>query len=204
MKVSEARINVGGLSKASKMPARSYGLPAQACKVGGQLRAVKGSTCENCYAYDRGMYGFPVVKAAQARRLATLTRDDWAASMARAINNDKYFRCHDSGDIQSLDHFAKIVEVARLTPDCLHWLPTREAAVVASYTGPLPDNLIVRVSAAMIDGPAPKRFAHTSTVHSKTIPVNSHTCPAPQQDNTCGDCRACWSKDVKNVSYHEH
>jgi hypothetical protein len=116
MKVSEARINVGGLSKASKMPARSYGLPAQACKIGGTLRAVKGSTCENCYAYDRGMYVMPVVKSAQARRLATITRDDWAASMARAINKDKYFRWHDSGDIQSGEHFAKIVEVARATP----------------------------------------------------------------------------------------
>jgi len=157
MKVSEARENVGGLSNPSKMPSKSYGLPAQACKVGGQLRAVKGSTCENCYAYDRGMYGFPVVKNAQARRLATITREDWAPSMARAINKDKYFRWHDSGDIQNGEHFAKIVEVARATPDCLHWLPTREAQTVAAYTGTLPDNLIVRVSAAMVDGPKPKR-----------------------------------------------
>ena len=204
MKVSEARQNVGGLSNPSKMPSKSYGLPAQACKVGGQLRNVKGSTCESCYAYDRGMYVMPVVKAAQARRLATITRDDWAASMARSINKDRYFRWHDSGDVQSGEHFAKIVEVARLTPNTLHWLPTREAAIVAAYTGDIPGNLIVRVSAAMIDGPAPKRFAHTSTVHSKTIPVNSHVCPAPQQGNTCGDCRACWSKEVKNVSYHQH
>jgi hypothetical protein len=204
MKVSEARENVGGLSNPSKMPSKSYGLPAQACKIGGKLRTVKGSTCENCYAYDRGMYVFPVVKAAQARRLATITRDDWVESMVRAIHNDNYFRWHDSGDIQSLDHFAKIVEVARLTPHCLHWLPTREAAIVTAYTGTLPDNLIVRVSAAMIDGPAPKRFRNTSTVHSKAIPVNSHVCPAPQQDNECKDCRACWSKDVKNVSYHAH
>jgi hypothetical protein len=116
MRVSEARENVGRLSNPSKMPSKSYGLPAQACKVGGKLRAVKGSTCENCYAYDRGMYGFPVVKKAQARRLATITREDWAPSMARAINKDKYFRWHDSGDIQNVEHFAKIVEVARATP----------------------------------------------------------------------------------------
>ena len=131
MKVSEARENVGGLSDPSKIPSKSYGLPAQACKVGGQLRNVKGSTCENCYAYDRGMYVLPVVKKAQARRLEKITREDWAPSMARAINKDKYFRWHDSGDIQDADHFAKIVEVARATPDCLHWLPTREAQIVA-------------------------------------------------------------------------
>ncbi len=204
MKVSEARENVGGLSDPSKIPSKSYGLPAQACKVGGQLRNVKGSTCENCYAYDRGMYVMPVVKKAQARRLEKITREDWAPSMARAINKDKYFRWHDSGDIQNLEHFAKIVEVARATPNCLHWLPTREAQIIASYDGDLPDNLIVRVSAAMVDGPRPKRFRNTSTVHARTIPTNSHICPAPKQDNKCQDCRACWDKDVANISYHQH
>jgi hypothetical protein len=42
MRVSEARENVGRLSNPSKMPSKSYGLPAQACKVGGKLRASKG------------------------------------------------------------------------------------------------------------------------------------------------------------------
>jgi hypothetical protein len=36
--------------------------------------------------------------------------------MVRAINKDKYFRWHDSGDVQSAEHFAKIVEVARHPP----------------------------------------------------------------------------------------
>ena len=204
MKVSEARELVGGLSNASKMNCKSYGLPAQACKVGGKLRKVKGSTCEKCYAYDRGMYVMPMVKAAQARRLAAITSPDWATNMARSINKAKYFRWHDSGDIQSSEHFQKIVEVAEATPNTMHWLPTREAQIVASYTGELPDNLVVRVSAAMVDGPPPKRFANTSTVHNKTIPVNSHTCPAPQQENKCLECRACWDKAVSNISYHQH
>ena len=204
MKVSEARELVGGLSNASKMPSKSYGLPAQACNVGGKLRKVKGSTCEHCYAYDRGMYVMPVVKAAQARRLATINDDDWTANMARSINKDKLFRWHDSGDIQSAEHYQKIIDVAKLTPDCDHWLPTREAQVVASYKGKLPENLIVRVSAPMVDGPAPKRFSHTSTVHANTIPVNSHVCPAPTQGNECKDCRACWDKSIPNISYHAH
>ena len=83
MKVSEARKLIGGLSNASKMPSKSYGLPAQACNVGGKLRKVKGSTCEKCYAYDRGMYVMPVVKTAQARRLATIKDKNWSANMAR-------------------------------------------------------------------------------------------------------------------------
>ena len=204
MKVSDAQKNVGGLSNPSKMPCKSYGLPAQACKVGGKLRKVTGSTCEHCYAYDRGMYVMPVVKQAQARRLESIKRADWVESMTTAINKTKYFRWHDSGDLQSASHFDKIVQVARNTPATIHWLPTREAQIVANYAGKIPSNLIVRVSAAMIDGARPKRFTHTSTVHDKTIPLNSHICPAPLQNNECRDCRACWDPAIKNVSYHNH
>lgn len=204
MKVSDAQKNVGGLSNPSKMPCKSYGLPAQACKVGSKLRQVEGSTCEHCYAYDRGRYVTPVVKNAQARRLQSIERDDWAESMVTAINKNARFRWHDSGDIQSPEHLAKIVEVCERTPKTIHWLPTREAKVVASHAGKIPDNLVIRVSAAMIDGPPPKRFTHTSTVHDKTIPINSHTCPAPLQNGECGDCRACWNPGVQNISYHQH
>ena len=204
MKVSDAQKNVGGLSNPSKMPCKSYGLPAQACNVGGKLRKITGSTCEHCYAYDRGMYVMPVVKQAQARRLESIKRADWVESMTTAINKTKYFRWHDSGDLQSASHFDKIVQVARNTLATLYWLPTRETQIVASYAGKIPSNLIVRVSAAMIDGARPKRFAHTSTVHDKTIPVDSHICPAPLQNNECRDCRACWDPAIKNVSYHNH
>ena len=39
----------------------------------------------------------------------------------------KYFRWHDSGDVQDLDHLRRIYEVCKLTPDVQHWMPTREA-----------------------------------------------------------------------------
>ena len=29
-------------------------------------------------------------------------------------------------------------------------------------------------------------------------------CPAYKQDGECGSCRACWSREVKQVSYKEH
>jgi len=50
MKSSEAWNIVGGLSKPSKMPGWSIGLPAKECKTGGKLQAVKGSVCFDCYA----------------------------------------------------------------------------------------------------------------------------------------------------------
>jgi hypothetical protein len=54
----------------------------------------------------------------------------------------------------------------------------------------------------MIDG-KPPNFEYTSTVHHKQKPIG-HDCPSRFQDNKCLACRACWSKEIKNVSYHKH
>ena len=46
MQTKEALKIIGGsLSKPSKMPGWSIGLPAKECKTGGKLQAVKGSVC---------------------------------------------------------------------------------------------------------------------------------------------------------------
>jgi hypothetical protein len=71
MKTDEAWKLVGGLSKPSKMPGWSIGLPAKECKTGGKLQAVPGSVCFDCYAL-KGCYVFKVVQDAQYRRLRAL------------------------------------------------------------------------------------------------------------------------------------
>ncbi len=202
-KLTDARDAVGGFSNPSKMPCKAYSIPAEECHTGSVLREVVGSTCEDCYAC-KGMYVFPNVQKALRRRFDALSHPDWVDNMVVGINKAEYFRWHDSGDIQGVEHLANIVEVARRTPDTKHWLPTREAKYVSQYRGDVPDNLIVRVSAAMVDGTPPKRFDLTSTVHKDRIPTNSFVCPAPKQDNKCGECRACWDKAVPNVSYTHH
>ena len=74
MKTKEALKIIGGsLSKPSKMPGWSIGLPAKECKTGGKLQAVKGSVCYDCYAL-KGCYVFKVVQDAQYRRLAAIKR----------------------------------------------------------------------------------------------------------------------------------
>ena len=116
-----------------------------------------------------------------------------------------FHRWHDSGDIQSQDHLAKICAVARGTPWLQHWLPTREAKMVTDYVkagNAIPANLTIRLSATMVDGAAPKACSLTSTVHDRSA-GEGHRCPAPAQGNKCGECRMCWS-DVANVSYHIH
>ena len=63
MKTDEAWTIVGGLSKPSKMPGWSIGLPAKECKTGAKLRKVKDSVCYDCYAL-KGCYVFKVVQEA--------------------------------------------------------------------------------------------------------------------------------------------
>jgi hypothetical protein len=200
MKTNEALNLVGGLSKPSKMPGWAYGIPAKECKTGAKLQQVKGSTCYNCYAL-KGCYMFPVVQAAQYKRLNSINHPAWIKAMAMLINSKKtkFFRWHDSGDVQSVKHLAKIFEVCRRSPDVQHWMPTREAWV-KPYLSRAPKNLVIRFSMPMVDQEAATNWPHTSTVVSGP----GRTCPAPEQDNACGSCRACWDPSVRNVAYGKH
>ena len=201
MNTTEALKLVGGLSKPSKMPGWAYGLPADECKTGGKLKLIPNSVCSGCYA-DKGCYVFPVVQAAQYRRLAAIRNPYWVEAMATLINSkkSKYFRWHDSGDVQSPAHLLKIFEVCKLTPETSHWLPTREAWT-ADYLEQVPGNLTLRFSMPMVDQDAAGSWPNTSTVTTSTA---ARTCPAPTQDNECKDCRACWNPEVKNVAYGQH
>ena len=199
MNIKEAIKLVGGLSKPSKMPGWSYGLPAKECKTGSRLRKIPGSTCYNCYAL-KGFYVFPVVKEAQYRRLQATKGPQWVQAMAAAVNSKKstWFRWHDSGDVQDLDHLNKIFEVCRLTPGKRHWLPTREAWI-RDHVKRFPKNLIVRLSMPMVDQTPAGSWSNTSTVVTAGA-----SCPAPLQGGKCNDCRNCWNKKISNISYGKH
>ena len=199
MKTSEALQIIGGLSNTKKMDCFSYGLPALECKTGSKLRKIPGSTCYNCYAL-KGCYVFPVVKEAQYRRLQATKGPQWVQAMAAAINSKRsdWFRWHDSGDVQDLDHLNKIFEVCRLTPGKRHWLPTREAWI-RDHAKRFPKNLIVRLSMPMVDQTPAGSWSNTSTVVTAGA-----SCPAPLQGGKCNDCRNCWNKKISNVSYGKH
>ena len=195
----EARIITGGLSKPNKMPGPSINLPAVACITGAKLVKVKGSTCSGCYAL-KGRYRFKPTKIAMARRLAALQDSRWVRAMVTLMEGRKYFRWHDSGDIQSSWHLARILEVCKQTPDTKHWLPTREARLLALMDPDIiPTNLIIRLSATKVNGAASRSWPWTSTVSTTT-----KTCPAPDQGGKCLDCRSCWSRDIKNITYAKH
>lgn len=201
MKAKELKEITGGLSKPSKMPGFSYNLPASKCITGSKLVNVKNSVCSGCYAL-KGRYRFSNVKNAMQRRLDSIDHPLWIQAMAASIIETKteFFRWHDSGDLQSLDHLKKIFQVCELTPGIKHWLPTREASIIGCITpDQVPKNLIIRLSAHKVDGKAATFWPWTSTVVT-----SEKTCPAAEQGNKCLSCRACWNRDVKNVAYGKH
>ena len=197
----EATKITGGLSAPGKMPEGSYNLPAANCLTGSILRLVKDTPCHGCYAF-KGRYNFPNVKDALTRRLESLTHPQWIEAMAVLIKGKKHFRWHDSGDLQGAWHLKNIFEVCKLTLPTQHWLPTQERKFLPLNTDSIPKNLLIRLSNAKNDTKPGRAWDHWSTV--VTTPRAGHVCPAPDQGNVCGSCRACWSKDVKEVQYRIH
>lgn len=201
----------GTLTSTSKMPCKSYSLPTEACITGFKMAQIEGSICNSCYA-NKGFYRVyeATIKPAQFARLDSINDPLWVSGMVALIGNDQYFRFHDSGDLQSLEHLEKIAEVAQLTPNTKHWLPTREYSIVKEYIskhGSIPKNLFIRLSAMYPDKPViiPKSLQGienitASNVHTET-PIGN-ACNAPKQGGACLDCRMCWSNDV--VSYAMH
>jgi len=204
--IKQATAIVQGLTKTDKMPSFSYSIPAKECKKGAKLRKIKNSVCSTCYALKGNYTRYPKIMETQYKRLNSIMHLDWVNAMIFLINNKKQiketgvFRWHDSGDIQSREHLAKIILVAKETPNVKHWLPTKESRLIREMAEFIPSNLIIRLSGSMIDGNAPK-YANTSTV---TTNKDNATCRAFENDGKCGDCRKCWDKQIKNISYYKH
>ena len=205
--LKQARRDKKLLSNVSKMPGYSISRSAWLCNVGGRLAEIEGSTCAGCYA-RKGMYHMPNVKAKMIEREAFFNAPDFVPRMVNVLNivRSEWFRWFDSGDVADVGMALNIIDVCRQTPNKRHWIPSREFKVWtrALQIDRLPENAVLRMSAHMVDGPRPKAWPTTSTVHTgiKTLPGT--ICPAPEQQGKCGECRACWSLDVPNVSYHIH
>lgn len=219
MKVKEMIQAIGSdvSTSNSKMPGAAYGISTASCNTGGKLREVEGSVCYKCYACKFEKMRPSVHMGYTKRMNATLeaTRDlikrgEWieaitARIVTKCAKTVPFMRWHDSGDLLNFEHLLNIVEVCKRTPDIQHWIPTKEKAIVKRYLrerGRFPSNLAVRVSGAMVDGTAPN-MPLTSTVHKDGESLG-HECPAYKQGGQCGECRACWSQDVANVSYPLH
>ena len=199
MKVNEAKKITEGFTRTSKMPGLSYSLPAWECKTGCKLRKIPGSVCASCYALKGNYTRYPAIKRAQYRRLEAMKSPLWVDAMVTVIKRQKWFRWHDAGDVQDLQHLNNIFKICKATPDTRHWLPTREAWI-KDHLASKPDNLVIRFSPPMVNQRAPESWPNSSMVIDKGF----YTCPAPSQGGKCGSCRQCWDGDVKVVSYGKH
>ena len=211
MKVKEIEKKIGTLSNPSKMPAFGWGISAKHCKTGSKLAKIKGTICHSCYAL-KGRYVFKNVFNAHEVRRKAIEMNEWVDYMVELLtlkykNLDKsrlFHRWFDSGDIQSYSHLMKIFEVCELTPHINYWLATREYSIIDKIDEKdVPKNLCLRVSAIKVDSPPPKFWKWTSGVHKDKKAIG-RDCPAYKQNGECGTCRACWSREVKQVSYKEH
>ena len=211
MKLKDIEKKIGTLSNPAKMPSYAWGIPTEYCKTGSKLAKIDGTICNKCYA-DKGCYVFPLVRAMYEKRYQAIALPEWIDYMAEMLTlkyknltkSRRYHRWFDSGDVQSYEHLMKIFEVCELTPHIKYWLATREYQIIDKIKEEdVPKNLCLRVSATKVDGALPKFWKWTSGVH-KDKRHKGKECRAYTTNNNCGDCRACWSRSVKQVSYEEH
>lgn len=198
------------ISKTSKLDGvRSWSLQARETCPG----AIDQSTgelvpaCAGCYAVG-GNYRFANVKTPREQNREDWKRDEWVNDMIRALDNDRYFRWFDSGDVYDVRLAKKIYLVMLNTPHVKHWLPTRmhkfaKFKGILAAMAALP-NVMVRPSSDSVTGefdPA----VHGSTIVPDTAPREGVAlCHAATNAGKCGPCRACYSKDVPVIGYLAH
>jgi len=208
------------LSNPSKMPGKSFGLPARL-----SCPRANGSICDNCYA-DNGAYKWRSTKFAQMTRfkwtIESMRTPDgrraWVYHMICAISGETYFRIHDSGDFFNVEYAKCWLEVIRALPGTKFWAPTRAWQLpngvlpvfdplmgVLRQIAALP-NVTVRPSALDFgDLPPVIQGLHAGSSAAMSDASQAYQCPArAKYDNTCGPCRHCWEEKSTPVNYAAH
>ena len=195
-------------SKASKMPCRSWSLEAKAtCPGAFDKSGELVPACQGCYA-TTGNYRFPNVLAPRLHNREDWKSGDWVDTMVKALDNDRYFRWFDSGDVYHPELARKILAVMKATPWVKHWLPTRsyKLAKIRPILEEMKelDNVSVRYSSDSVRG-------EFDDIHGSTIVGEDQldldgitVCHAFENAGKCGDCRACWDKSVSTIAYVQH
>jgi hypothetical protein len=201
------------ISNASKMPCKSWSLPAwESCPSARKSDGKPVDACNYCYALT-GAYRFPATIASRKHNMEDWKCDDWVSVMVKKIGKAKYFRWFDSGDCYDTKLAYKIYTVMGLTPNCSHWLPTRmykdsKFADVFRRMNEL-ENTVVRYSSDSINGAiVMSNSAPTSTIIQSADEFKpskgESLCRAFTRKGKCASCRACWSKSVKVIKYALH
>jgi hypothetical protein len=166
------------------------------------------AACSGCYA-TTGNYRFTNVKAPRAHNRTDWQHADWVEAMVSALQNDRFFRWFDSGDMYALGLAEKILAVMQATPWVSHWLPTRmhkfaKFGPVLAQMMALP-NVMVRPSSDAVDGTyVPGVHGSTIVPSPEALPDGVKLCGAYAHAGKCNGCRACYSKAVPVIAYPAH
>ena len=206
------------LSKASKMPCKSFSLPVndKVCKGRYQDSGELKGVCKACYA-TKGYYRMPNVQKVREENYTASLHPTFASQMIRILSKEKskYFRWFDSGDIYSQSFLEKVLQICIETPDIKHWIPTKSRELFSQDTWArlesLP-NVKVRYSSPDINWETAEDIqGYDSIVITRDISLQASfqekrlfTCPSSTQGNKCGPCRACWSKRIEVIEYIKH
>lgn len=164
--------------------------------------------CKGCYA-TTGNYNYPNVKAPRAHNKEDWQRLEWVDDMVQALEDSRYFRWFDSGDIYSLGLAEKILEVMIRTPWCKHWLPTRmhkfpKFKKVLQDMQNL-DNVMVRFSSDSVIGQFIEGLHGSVIIPTVDNATDKMTiCKAYENLGRCSGCRACWNKSIPVIAYPAH
>ncbi|MHA2047852.1 MAG: GP88 family protein [Candidatus Thorarchaeota archaeon] len=124
------------------MPCRSWSLQAlTTCPGSKDTNGELVDACKGCYA-TTGNYRFPNVKAPREHNQEDWQRDSWVDDMVAELDNDRYFRWFDSGDMYHIKLAHKMLEVMQRTPwvkhlvlstTCKHYLTSSFACPVIAF-----------------------------------------------------------------------
>jgi hypothetical protein len=132
--------------------------------------------------------------------------------MVFLLEKEDYFRWFDSGDIQDEKMLMDIIKVCEATPNCKHWLPTREISIVKKVLSKtqIPENLNIRISSNFIGKePIIKIEGCTYSTVGCGDDIEKTDCIVTKKENAfkkCLEvkCTNCWNKNVNTVNYSLH
>lgn len=198
------------ISKTSKLDGiKSWSLQAlETCPGSLNGDGTLVDACAGCYA-TTGNYRFPNVKAPRLHNREDWQRLEWVDDMVKALDNDRFFRWFDSGDMYALGLAEKILEVMKRTPWVKHWLPTRMHKF-PKFRRVLQDmqrleNVSLRFSSDSVTGEYVKGL-HGSVIvpTADSATADMKLCEAYAHAGTCNGCRACWDKSIQLIAYPAH
>lgn len=192
------------LSKTAKLDGiSSWSTPAgTTCPNSGNSQVCKG-----CYA-KHGNYRYDNVQAPRIHNMNVWKHQDFVMEFVKVLDNHRYFRWFDSGDIVSEEQARKIYLICLLTPWVKHWIPTRshkDASIkpILEDMAYLP-NVVVRYSSDAYNIDTTGHQGTRSVVITDINHATGFICTATETHGKCDGCRACWDKSVPEINYVIH